>query len=479
MKQLPIRLFFLIILVFSLSSFFVFSSSDSDGDGIVDSADVCPDTPTNAVIVNPVDNVDYAGCTCDQIKDLLNFTPGNPCVKFFCFRDKLLLELNSFRGNFTDCPDDYCDGFTLYDFPPDGYSYCQNLTLVPHSCEPSVVPDSPLCGFVHGNNSNVSNNSLVIPDDYVFDSIPIPEGASAYYLSGATLYLDYPEVVLLHSHNSVSAVMVFSGSGRRKAVLSLLSPSGFVINESLVFCGEDLNESVFCYSSWDLPSLIPGLNNFSLLINYSYLGSSLFDSLPVLIFARDPLDDVIVRSHSLIGSDNDFSSFDDSLLSLVLSNLSANGFSVDDISSLKSKVRLVYDNAVVEKSHFVNRDGSTSFFISIIPNDDLVLTNLSLVELIPKSVALNSSLINFSLPPYRVLRDDPLIMWHFDYVHERIDLSYRVDKELVGSEASSASIVFADSVSEYYSPFFITLLMILIPLLVVVFIAFKLFSRKK
>lgn len=77
--------------------------------------------------------------------------------------------------------------------------------------------------------------------------------------------------------------------------------------------------------------------------------------------------------------------------------------------------------------------------------------NLEIVELIPKEFAQNVKEINFSTPPTKVLKDDPLIVWKFDELKpgEAINITYSVEEvSLSPQQAEEKFNQIANSYSE-------------------------------
>lgn len=125
---------------------------DSDHDGVIDQYDICPNTPREETIVDPKENYEYAGCTCEQIKQKINLT--NPCIEFFCYGEILEIKEKTHYGELIYCPEDTCVGYDFYDFPPDGYNQCENGEPKKYSCEPRIEKKSLRCGYPETNQTN-------------------------------------------------------------------------------------------------------------------------------------------------------------------------------------------------------------------------------------------------------------------------------------------------------------------------------------
>ena len=120
---------------------------------------------------------------------------------------------------------------------------------------------------------------------------------------------------------------------------------------------------------------------------------------------------------------------------------SRNGQNVFRFTGLKN---VSNENIGVERDFsYDNETNTTTIGIIIQPKKDLI--NFSYYEQIPKCIATlirnnidikfydESMRIEFNNPNFEVVEEDPLIVWHFDKVNagETIDLSYRVDKQVL------------------------------------------------
>lgn len=80
------------------------------------------------------------------------------------------------------------------------------------------------------------------------------------------------------------------------------------------------------------------------------------------------------------------------------------------------------------KRIFEFNGSATKVTIEITPKEKLY--NLSYYELIPKCLALYLNEVVFLKKDFRVIKDDPLIVWHFAEIEDKVDLSYMVDKKI-------------------------------------------------
>ena len=74
-----------------------------------------------------------------------------------------------------------------------------------------------------------------------------------------------------------------------------------------------------------------------------------------------------------------------------------------------------------------DEDVSTKVTITITPIENQ--TELDIVEVIPKSVAMNARELIYNIEP-RILEEDPVIMWHLSDIEAPVNLSYRVEKNV-------------------------------------------------
>jgi len=74
-----------LLIIVLLTSSVIAISGDEDDDSVIDARDKCPNTNKNEIIVEPLTNIDYAGCTCDQIKEIYGL--NDEC--HFCYGDIL------------------------------------------------------------------------------------------------------------------------------------------------------------------------------------------------------------------------------------------------------------------------------------------------------------------------------------------------------------------------------------------------------
>ncbi len=467
------QIIILLLLLLMIGMVLAVPEDDLDEDGILNSVDKCENTPKGATIVNPVDNIDYAGCTCDQIKEMID--TDNICIKFFCFEDKLQIEMDSYNGNFTDCPDDACVGYTYYDFPDDGYASCKNLELIEHSCEPTITENSPYCGA--DPNATYEEPDPVpfdIPEDKVFDEIPTLDDAKDYYLTDAVLSISAPTEITLGDSASIRSIMTFFGSGRKIVDLELFLKEQ-LIDTNMTFCGEDTNGTVFCYAQWSLDGTKPGKKEYELSVSYSTADGVVNERLKLPLEITTIIDKALERSNPLIG-ESGLTPIEEELLEMIFTEIKKKGMMEDlDMDSIKKSIRRATDFSRIDKKRTINPDSTTTYSLSIEPEKRTTLYNVTIIEAIPKAVAEHVEEIRFSIPPTEIIKDDPLIMWHFAAVDERVDLTYTINKPV---QDSTGSVIMADSVEQRPIPWSAIAIMIIIPIFILGLVASRLKGKR-
>ena len=113
------------------------SPIDSDGDGVYDAIDVCPQTSLGSI-------VDGTGCACYQ----KTCNDANVCTVDSCDETdascRYTFDNERTCGLFTDCPFDRCQTSIYYDYT-DGFGQCVNGLCLDNSCVPKVTHNSLLC----------------------------------------------------------------------------------------------------------------------------------------------------------------------------------------------------------------------------------------------------------------------------------------------------------------------------------------------
>ena len=119
---------------------------------------------------------------------------------------------------------------------------------------------------------------------------------------------------------------------------------------------------------------------------------------------------------------------------------------------------------------------TTTTRLTIQPPKGGIAHNVTIIEYIPKSVAATASELTYTIEPHKVLNDDPLIMWHFTAVDERVDLDYTTAGEV---DATGNTIISTTGVESKGTAWHIILPVLLIPLLIIALIGIPRMLQKK
>lgn len=121
-----------------------------------------------------------------------------------------------------------------------------------------------------------------------------------------------------------------------------------------------------------------------------------------------------------------------------------------------------------EQSH-TEEDNTTTFIVRIEPKKNEILYNVTIIEYIPKEIVKSAQNITFTIQPKKILADDPLIMWHFAAVDERIDLEYKVSGNI---QATGNTIATLEAGQGTTTPWHIIIPVVIIPLLILLLVIF-------
>jgi parallel beta-helix repeat protein len=155
----------------------------------------------------------------------------------------------------------------------------------------------------------------------------------------------------------------------------------------------------------------------------------------------------------------------------------------------KALARYSEDQQKIDIKRIFEFNGSaTKITIEITPKEKLY--NLSYYELIPKCLALYLNEIVFLNKDFRILKDDPLIVWYFAEIEEKVDLSYTVDKKipdyckkLLKGIGITEDLVIESEVVEEEKTYLIVgrlvLAILLVPIIAFVLIYFSIFRIKR
>jgi deoxycytidylate deaminase len=450
---------------------------DTDGDMVIDERDRCPATPVGSVIVDPYTNLVYAGCTCEQVKPHIN--TSNPCVSFFCLEKILEIKYDAYGSILVDCPEDYCDSYTFVDYPDDGYTMCKEGVLTYHGCEAHALANARSCGYVPPEP--VSINASLLPPVQILTptTTPEPEISSAeqtdvyYNISEANITLTYSET--LHQEESALLKIAFSTKKIRTELNPVLhTATGKLINLSNEQCME-IQASLICTGTWDIPTEEVGEEQFTLTINYKGAdGVSLTEEIPLTFtileraFTTEPLKGAIV-AQDINTEETSLTPREESFIIAIYDEYAEE----ETITPLPFEIfkKQIVETAqhfnIAKKVFYNDTTNKTTITLSIMPKEGILASDVTIIEYIPKEIAQDVKDITFATPPHTILNNDPLIMWHFALVDERVDLSYEVAGE---TGETTNTLVMAEQLNNKHSPWFIIIPMLMIPFLVILLI---------
>ncbi len=135
----------LIALILLLSVPYVYAEIDSDMDGIKDEIDACSNTVFEEDMPSTTQK-EYIGCSCNQIKDILNSKMSDQCYDLFCGDGRTLsITERILSKDKISCAQDYCMDSVLYEFPDAQQTTCVEGFPQEPSCLPTVKKNSVLC----------------------------------------------------------------------------------------------------------------------------------------------------------------------------------------------------------------------------------------------------------------------------------------------------------------------------------------------
>ena len=433
-------------------------AADTDDDGILDSRDACPGTPDDATVVDPANNLEYAGCTCDQVEEHVD--TDNECISFYCHGRVLEIRDAPYGGPVTDCPEDRCDGYDYYDYPPDGFSTCEDGEVVPYSCEPDVIRNSSVCGYTGNQSANRTPTNET-------GGTPLPSlvgETQTFRVTDATVTYAHPPNITRDEEAVFQVLFVLEGDDRKELDADLLQV-GEALPKEDAYCGEE-EDVLFCTASWQLRTGRVGEQSANLTFTYDTGGETVQDSLPVTFtvrerpFAPTPADAPVVGADGLTPRE-------EILVKDIHDELSAQDLTDIDKDSFLALVGETWRHARTSKTRTYDAvSNRTAFTITITPKPGTTLRNLTVIEYIPKELAESTDDLVFSEEPV-VVRDDPLIMWHFSSVDERVDLSYEAPGE---AEVTGNTVSVARDAQEDRSVWYVVLPLLLIPFIALLLI---------
>ncbi|RLE39138.1 hypothetical protein DRJ17_01955 [Candidatus Woesearchaeota archaeon] len=141
-----------------------------------------------------------------------------------------------------------------------------------------------------------------------------------------------------------------------------------------------------------------------------------------------------------------------------------------------------------EASILLGYENQTFVRIEITPKQNL--TDFIVIEYIPKGLVNSTDLIQPEVPEsvtFEILEKDPLMVWHFEEVTDKVEIRYTIRKEIDPDQINNAkTIVLADEALALYQEgrglsllWKILLPVIIVPVVVIVFIFVSLYKLKK
>ncbi|MBW2982974.1 hypothetical protein KY327_01570 [Candidatus Woesearchaeota archaeon] len=445
-------------------------AADADADGVLDERDACPDTPDGATTIDPSDNLDYAGCSCDQVEERVD--TDNPCVSFYCHGTVLEIRDAPFDGPVTDCPEDRCVGYNHYDYPPDGFSNCQDGRVVEYSCDPEVVVDSPVCGYVENRTVNASS-------DNESDGKPLPTlvgTTRTFHLTDATLTYAHPSNISQDEKVIFQVLFILEGGERKELDVDMVQ-DGETLEKREAYCGED-EDILFCTASWRLRTARPGKHSANLTFTYNPGSGVISEDLPVGFTVTERPFAPKAAETPVVGKGLDgLTPREEVLLKSIHRELFEDGLTSLDQDSFIGLAEETHRHVAVTKDlEYDEESDRTVFTVTLEPRPGVKVANLTVVEYLPKALAASAGDVVFSHEPV-VVRDDPLIMWHFTAVDDRVDLSYETPGE---AEVTGNTVAVAEGVEDRQSVWLIVLPMLLIPFVALLLIGLpKLLHHRK
>jgi hypothetical protein len=112
----------------------------------------------------------------------------------------------------------------------------------------------------------------------------------------------------------------------------------------------------------------------------------------------------------------------------------------EDIEEVKDKIEETQDATEITK-RIVKEAGKTTVTTTIVPKGVLKDTKVFLE--IPKCMAEKLNEVAFKNKNFKVISDDPLIVWHFTELSDKLDLSYEVSKDISVEDCERQSVILA------------------------------------
>lgn len=443
-------------------------SQDKDQDGVLDSKDVCLETPTNTPIVNPYKNPTFAGCSCAQVKARIDVT--NECIDFFCFEELLEINYEAKPRELVRCQEDYCEDYTYYDYPKEGYTACVKGELKPYLCTPKLYPNASLCGY---EEQNETVSELIIPTttEQPTKEKPLVEH-QRYYLTDAEMNYTLPKEV--REGEEANFTLTFSTNSSGLSFIPRLFTENGEELELLKPTCDDKNMTHVCTGTWALPTSTQGEQDLSLRIRYETDKGVAEENISLSLTVREQAFVADKATTPVVtGKDDEEETLVRAIFVEYIEEDAPQITSVDDfIEKLQETSRFVQTE---KNSSYDPQTNTTTIRVHIRPKTGMLVQNITIIEFIPKEVAQTVADISFSIDPI-VLNDDPLVMWQFATVNEDLDLSYELEGE---AQITGNTVVVAENIENEDSPWLIIVPMLIIPVIVILLIFVPRILKKK
>jgi len=128
------------------------------------------------------------------------------------------------------------------------------------------------------------------------------------------------------------------------------------------------------------------------------------------------------------------------LLNQIVAEVKIADVTDEDIEGIKEKIEETQKATEITKK-ITKEAGKTTVTTTIVPKG--VLTNAKVFLDIPKCMAEKLNEIAFKNKNYKVISDDPLIVWHFTELSNKIDLSYEISKDIDVEDCEKQSVILA------------------------------------
>ncbi len=498
------------------------TQQDADTDGVIDMYDACPDTPRGAIIIKKVtEPINYLGelinrngCTCDQLRERYDFAT-NPCAYFQCYQDSIFeLKSTQYLGDEVTCPLDTCDEttYTYYDYPESGFPRCDQFRLLAPECTPLILKNATQCGYVTpAINTETGNDTLPSADDATTlpvdnttpssgdaslpdastDETPSTTGTTTLLTNQENVFmipeltgtfqknvtLDQAEIRFAYPRISREgqeihfAFLLIQATNNRQRIQPIVFVDGTEVRDTVAdeSYNNDDGTTEFILYTLRLPQVI-GEHQLVLDIqknnNVIYNFEGTYDvrvsqiNLPVIPETK------VVQTRA----NGELDAEDYAFTKAIYDELTLQYATDKTLAEFDRAIATASKQLRVSKEQEYSAEANTTTYtVHIEPKKNKALYNVTIIEYIPKEIAQSAQDITFTILPTTVLADDPLIMWHFAAVDERIDLEYKVSGDV---QATGNTIATVETGPETTTPWHIILPVIIIPLLILLLVIF-------